>query len=471
MEEQREDIIKGNNTAQNQLIRVLENLTKSTKEIEIIESLYGDLDFAVLKEMGYGNIKSIILRDGQITNIIGFPEGLLRFECNNNLLISLDDLPSSLKHLKIPFNHLTSIDISKIDNLETLVVSHNQFTALEKLPKTLVEFACDNNKIERLDLDGLTELKLLNVSNNQITLIENLPVGVINFKMENTPTIEFRNSKIPTLETEIDDKEADQHKNYIDGLNDFFKLKHDYEIKKRDMMKKAFKSEPSRRLGKLASLSVKPPCINCKRPVGTIFSKRENNKYTAICGDKGNPCNLNIKIYNGSTINLSYILNIYKEEIDDIKDTIIRQKLDTLFSYINEEKSVEMFKKQLDAYNENSKIFKKILDRHNELYNNKDQAELIKKKSEMIFTLIEKMNDLLKEYEKTGNNAILKTVVNMQIKDIYPEIRNLKLLKEEIVELNEPDEGKFKVFKYPINLSKIDYNFGENATVIKFNKD
>ena len=121
--------------------------------------------------------------------------------------------------------------------------------------------------------------------------------------------------------------------------------------------------------------------------------------------------------------------------------------------------------------NYNSKIFKKILDRHNELYNNKDQADLIKKKSEVIFTLIEKMNDLLKEYEKTGNNSILKTVVNMQIKDIYPEIRNLKLLKEEIVELNEPDEGKFKVFKYPINLSNIDYNFGENATVIKFNKD
>jgi len=471
MEEQREDIIKGNNTAQNQLIRVLENLTKSTKEIEIIESLYGDLDFTVLKEMGYGNIKSILLRDGQITNIIGLPEGLLRFECNNNLLISIDDLPSSLKHLKIPFNHLTSIEISKLDNLETLVVSHNKFTALEKLPKTLVELACDNNKIERLDLDGLTELKLLNVSNNQITLIENLPVGVINFKMENTPTIEFRNSKIPTLETETDDKEADQHKNYIDGLNDFFKLKHEYESKKRDMMKKAFKNEPSRRLGKLAALSVKPPCINCKRPVGTIFSKRENNKYTAICGDKGNPCNLNIKIYNGSTINLSYILNIYKEEVDDIKDTIIRQKLDTLFSYVSEEKSVEMFKKELDAYNENSKIFKKILDRHNELYNNKDQAELVNKKSEVIFILIEKMNDLIKEYEKTGNNSILKTVVNMQIKDLYPEIRNLKLLKEEIVELNEPDEGKYRVFKYPVNLTKLDYNFGEKAQVIKFHKD
>ena len=101
MDEQREDIIKDNNTAQNQLLSVLENLTKSSKELKIDEALFGDLDFSILKEQGYGNIKSIILADGQITNIDGLPAGLLHFECPNNLLITLDDLPSSLKSLKI----------------------------------------------------------------------------------------------------------------------------------------------------------------------------------------------------------------------------------------------------------------------------------------------------------------------------------------------------------------------------------
>jgi hypothetical protein len=471
MEEQREDIIKSNNTAQTQFLSILENLAKNSKEIEISEALYGDLDLSVIKGLGYGNLKSIILKDGQITNITGFPEGLIHFECPNNLLITLDDLPSSLKHLTVSFNHLTTLDISKLEDLETLVVSHNQINSLENLPKKLLELVCDNNKLERLNLDGLTELKVLNVSNNRITLIENLPVGVVDFKMENTPGIEFRNSLLPSFEEKDDDEEKNK-KNYIESLNEFFRLKREYDTKKSDMMKKAFKKEPSRKLGKLAALSVKPACINCKRPVGTIFSKRETDKYTAICGDAGNPCNLNIKIFNGKTINLPYILNVYQEEIDDIKDTIIRQKLDTLFSYTTEEKSVELFKKELDTYNANSKIFKNLLEKYNELYDNKDTQELIKKKSESVFMLIEKIRDLLKEYEKTENLAILKTAMDAQINELYPEIRNIRLLKNEVVELNEDeDEGKFSVFTYPIALNKIDYDFGEKATVIKFHKD
>jgi len=218
-------------------------------------------------------------------------------------------------------------------------------------------------------------------------------------------------------------------------------------------------------------LSVKPPCINCKRPVGTIFSNRIDNKYTAICGDKGNPCNLNIKIFNGKTINLPYILKIYQEEITDIKDTIIRQKLDTLFSYTTEEKSVELFKKELDTYNANSKIYIDLLNRYNELYDNKHTKEMVQKKSDEIFIIIEKIRDLLKEYETTENPSILKTAMDMQIKDLYPEIRNLKLLKNEVVELNESDNGIFSVFNYPVALNNIDHVFGEKATVIKFNKD
>jgi len=468
--EQREDIIKGNNTAQNKFISILENLTKGSKEIEIKEALYGDLDFSVLKEVGYGNIKSIILNEGQITNIIGIPDGLLHFECSHNLLISIEELPSSLKYLKLRDNFLTSIDLSTLDNLETLNIAYNKFTKIDGLPKKLVEFICDNNKLEYLNLHDLTELKVLNVSNNPITLIENLPSGVVDFKMENTPSIEFRNSTLPSFD-EKEDTDEKSNKNYIDALNEYFKLKQEYETKKRDMIKKAFKKEPSRKLGRLAALSVKPQCINCKRPVGTIFSRTESDKYTAICGDTGNPCNLNIKIYNGKTINLPYILKIYQEEIEDIKDTIIRQKLDTLFSYVTEEKSVTLFKKELDTYNANSKIYKDLLEKYHELYDNKDTAELVQKKTDTIYGLIDKVRDLLKEYEKTENTSILKTAMTIQVNELYPEVRNLRLLKNEIVELNEPVEGKFEIFNYPVPLDKIDHTFGEKPEVIRYNKE
>jgi len=373
----------------------------------------------------------------------------------------------------IPFNHLSNLDVSKLEDLEILHVSHNKITKLENLPKKLKELVCDNNKLERLNLEGLTELKVLTISNNIITLIEDLPVGVIDFKMENTPAIEFRNSVLPELRASNKDEDEllKNHKNYIESLHEYFRLKNEYQIKRSKMMKAAFKKEPSRRLGKLAALSIKPPCINCKRPVGTIFTNRDNDKYIALCGDKSNPCNLNIKIFNGKIINLYYILNVYQEEIADIKDTIIRQKLDTLFSYTSEEKSVTLFKKELDTYNANSKIYKQLLEKYVDLYDNEHKKKMVEDKLNQIFILKDKLSSLLKEYEISQNPLVLTSAMNLQINELYPEVRNLRLLKNEISELYEPEENKFKIFNYPVLLENIDHDFGEKATVLKFQKE
>jgi hypothetical protein len=79
----------------------------------------------------------------------------------------------------------------------------------------------------------------------------------------------------------------------------------------------------------------------------------------------------------------------------------------------------------------------------------------------------------LKEYENTQNREILKQAVYIQIKEIQPEIRNLRNLKYEIMELNEQIENnkrKYSLYQYPVELTKLDSNIGEPHRVIKFNK-
>ena len=51
--EQRENIINTNNTAQSNLIGILEKLDKRSREIIINDSLHGNLDFYVLEREGY----------------------------------------------------------------------------------------------------------------------------------------------------------------------------------------------------------------------------------------------------------------------------------------------------------------------------------------------------------------------------------------------------------------------------------
>ena len=98
--------------------------------------------------------------------------------------------------------------------------------------------------------------------------------------------------------------------------------------------------------------------------------------------------------------------------------------------------------------------------------------DLIADKNGQIFRLIEKSRGFLDEYKKTQNPEFLKMAVELNIKEIVPEIQNLRTLKNEVMEVNVEidNENKkiFTLFTYPVLLSKIDYNSGEPQRVVKF---
>jgi Leucine-rich repeat (LRR) protein len=474
IKEQRDNVIQNNNTAQDRLIAILENIPKSTEVLEFKEELHGDLNFSILTDFEMGNIQSIILKEGEVTSIIGLPSQLKTLECSRNLLEDLENLPEKLETLIISHNYLEIIQLSNLNVLQKLNISHNQIEDIENLPGSLTEFICNNNKLKSLNLNELTELKTLNISNNPITLVENLPEGIVNFVMENTPSIEFRNSSLNSLSKdsfliEKEEEEKKQKKSYKESLFEYFRLKQQYEQSVRKIKRDAYRNEPTKKMGRMAALSIKPKCINCKRPVGSLFSKRNDDKYTILCGDTSNPCNLNVQIFNGGYVHFVDFIDILKDELNVTKEAIIRQKLDTIFSYISEEQSIEIFKKELESYNSSSTSYKEYLNMYEEYYHSSQKKEFIQKKNNKIFLLNEKVTDLLEEYKKTNNTEFLKTALKIQINEIYPEVRNRSLLENKIRELdNNESSNNYKLFKYPVEISKIAYNLKEEPRVMKY---
>jgi hypothetical protein len=478
--QQREIIIKENNTAQQRLKDILEKINKRTNILDIREPLYGDIDFSILKE-DFSNIKTIQLPEGEITNIINIPEGVTKLEIDKNFIFELNDLPSSLTSLGVTYNYLSNIDLRQLKDLEYLNVSHNQITELENLPTTIIELNCENNQLRSIDFRGLTNLKVLNVSYNKLTIIENLPENITDFNYDNNPSIEFRNSSvIPTGKTnkqQVEENSIQQQIGYEDSLQYYFKLKHKYEQTLLEEKQNIYYSSPTKKIARQKILKLKPQCINCKRAVGTIFSKKDN-RYMAICGDTATPCRLKIEIFSGNYGSNIHLLYNFKESVDDLKDEIIRQKLDNLFNYISEERSINKFKQKLEEYNFDSIMFKELLDRHNENYNNPHKKELIQKKSDAIYKYIENIRELLKEYEKTENKEILKSAVYIQTKDLLPEINNLRLLSNEVMEINydvviaggfgATPLLNYYLFKNDVALSKNDFTFGEPPRVLHF---
>jgi len=471
IDKQRESVISENNTAQKILVGILEKLTRRTSVLEIAEPLHGDLDFSVIRNSGFMFVHTIILQEGEVTSVINLPEGITHFTCPRNFLVSLEKLPSSLQHLEVPYNYLETIDLSPCRILNKANLSNNRLRELVDLPRELVELHVDHNELIFVKLTGLKKLKIANVSNNKITVVEDLPENVTDFQMENNPSIQFVNS--PVVPMKKQENLVEQEVRYIESMHQYFRIKNEYEIKFREMRKKAFKGAAKKSAGRKLAKEVKPKCIHCARPVGTIFTFTDN-RYKAICGDALNPCPLNIELYRGDFSSLNDLIYTFKEDIETIKEKIICLKLDTLFDYTSGDKSTAQFKEELENYNIDNRIFKELVDKHDENYSNEHKKDLIDRKRNTIFMYAEQITNLLEEYKKTENRELLKTAMTLQINNLLPETRNLRLLMHEHMEVNtfKHTNGRIEnfLFQNAVALSKLDYNTDEPPRVIKFAK-
>ena len=466
IQEERQYILSENNTAQRQLIDILETLPpSSTHKLNISIPLSGEVDFSILASMGFNHIRSIHLGEGKITQIKHIPNTVTIFHCPKNILTVLD-LPKQIKEFNCAHNHIHTLELTGIHELTKLVCSYNELTELVNLPDTLVEIDCEYNNITHLDLDGLNSLKRLHCSHNKLMIIQNLPSELEDLQMDNNPMTEIEHLAHGKSKTVVE-SDTEKKVDYIEGLNEYFRLKTKYENKVNDMKKAAFYSSTNKKVGKRKAASVKPPCINCKRPVGSIFSHHDE-KYTAICGDKDSPCNFNIQIMNGYFFNFESLLTMTTESLADAKTAIIIQKLDTLFNYLSEVRSSALFKKELENYTKSSEHYKTVHDIHEQLHKNMHKKELIERKTSEIYELLENIQIMLNEYDKTKNIEILKTLVQMQKDELIPKVEFLRRLKYEVMEMYEDKHEVLHLVQNGIPLSKIDYTYSEPARVVKF---
>jgi hypothetical protein len=312
-------------------------------------------------------------------------------------------------------------------------------------------------------------------------VVQNVPITLVDFKNENSPFAEIDYMGAGSGENPEKEKEsALQKTNYLESLNDYFKLKNKYESDVREEKRKIFRSAPNKPTAKKLIAKLKPKCVNCKRPVGTIFSLKDEH-YTAICGDANlqTKCNLNIHLYRGGFSYEESLLYLFKEQVDVLKEKIIQQKLNTLFSYVSEKESALVFKKELEDYNFDSAMYKTLLENHDELYFNPQRKQLVSEKIERVYEIIESIKTFIEEYKTNGNKETLRDAVRMQIRELIPEIENLRRLKHDVTEVDVAIEegGNFanptisaisSLVQKDVHLSKLDFNFGEPSRVIKY---
>jgi len=223
------------------------------------------------------------------------------------------------------------------------------------------------------------------------------------------------------------------------ALDEYFTLKRDYE----DIISKNKKLiinnlNMSNKEKRSQYLKLKPKCINCKRPGGTIFKNTffpDNDnidsyrQYSATCGIIADPCYLDIKIQIGKIELLSEFLNTLQKEISDTKNEIINNKNKLLFGYLTSENVLEEFEELKETINLYSKLYESYLNKYNNIIDNDKIKTEISETTTDLYVQITQIKECIKQMNKTNNVQFASDAANIYATIIQPLFNKIRTLK------------------------------------------
>jgi len=268
-----------------------------------------------------------------------------------------------------------------------------------------------------------------------------------------------------------------------DAFNEFYKLKSKYETNYNKDKQKILKNKTLSWKEKRSEFKqLKPKCINCLRPVGTIFSiKRSENsgddfrELKAICGSLTEPCTLNININAGVTYNILDHVKELEKDIEDYKNEIIEYKNKLLFGYTKTEIAIENFDKIKEAINDTSFLLNINYEHLFDIVDNKTTNESIIKLKEETYTLVDNIKQSINQFDSTGNVQFVRDAIDIYVNQMDPKLKELMKLKYKVNLVEFDDyEGVYRLLQKKNDIADLEdvylppsivsFNFGEIYT-------
>ena len=450
-QEQRIQVIAdGNDSANNVFRQSIEKKKKNAKEITVREKLTGNLNLAILQENGFIQVEVLRFKEGgAITSLTNIPTTIKRLYLSNQLIESIE-LPDGIEYVDIDHNLLSKEwDISRYQMLKHLNVSYNTLRSLGKnLPESLEKLYCTHNDLRELFLAGCPQIKTLHCNyNNDKLRIYDLPDTIIDAQFPDKViylSSSFSEEEIKTQNKNKNKTIDTSSEEYQESIQEYFETKQTYN-------KKLHYLRINKKLRKEL-----PPCIGCKRSVGMIFSGKDQ-KYRAYCGSTGSPCDWKITIHRGENVPLLPFLQEWRNHLEETKGNIIRQKMDTLFEYISEEKSADLFKKYIGYFQTNSELVEKYTSLYKDIYFNETKKEIIQQKHIRI-------QEKLTEVREFINNGDYKEAIRIQIEEIQPMAKYIQsnIYPDMSMDARKSDKDpEYHLLQSETILAQIEMNIGE----------
>jgi hypothetical protein len=183
---------------------------------------------------------------------------------------------------------------------------------------------------------------------------------------------------------------------------------------------------------------LKPKCIHCKRPGGTIFSNihtDENEKeeayreLRAFCGIVAEPCNLNIVIRLAKIEWMPELLKTMEKDIKNYKNEIIDHKNKLLFGYLNTEDALEKFENIKEYITSYTSLYEKYLENYHEIVDNDEKTQELNEAITNSYIEIQKIKDCIVKMNETSNVQYARDAVVIYTTTLMPLLQTIRKLK------------------------------------------
>jgi hypothetical protein len=216
--------------------------------------------------------------------------------------------------------------------------------------------------------------------------------------------------------------------------------------------------------------NIKQNCVNCKRPVGTIFMNKLDKEsgerdLIATCGDKINPCALKIELHMGYTDSIYESIKSYERDLNDLKKTIINDKNNLLFGYITSSNAIKIFDEAKEKLVSTSDMYEYTQNLCLDIKDNPTRNKEIKDLEKKYLTSKTQLKELMANFKLSNyeNEQMLRDSIEIYINKIIPIFKNMMSLKFEncIVEYNENDNS-YHLVQNTNSVQQIEWYLGES---------
>jgi len=257
------------------------------------------------------------------------------------------------------------------------------------------------------------------------------------------------------------------------ALNEYYKLKSKYEKNiQKDRMSVIRNPGLTPAQKRQGLQQIVKRCIVCGNIGGTIFTSN-NGILKAVCGAKDNPCELNIEIDRGISQDIREVSKEMDREVLNLRLDVIKTKLKYLFGYVNEEDTLVKTEALVKEYNKTEGLAQKIYKEVYDILNNVKNNEEITNNKYKLYTEINILRDMAKEYEETEKEQLINDMVEKYINIIEPLVTKTRNLKyeytaiecENALDAKPCNDGRYRLVEEPYTLKSLEM-FGDRRPTI-----